>query len=98
MPPRGVVIAPDWDRPPPAPQPEDVSAIRARLVAAIAAEVVRMLACWVSECEPAVVHGPDGLTRGLALAGDPASRILVASQLSTLEACAVAIAGGVEPA
>lgn len=93
VPPRGVVIASDWDRPTrPAHRPEDVAALRARLVAALAAEVVRMLACWVSECEPAVVHGPDGLMRGLALAEDPEARILVPSRLSTLEACAAAIA------
>ncbi|MFC6790767.1 hypothetical protein ACFQE0_14790 [Methylobacterium komagatae] len=97
VPPRGVVISPDWDRPPAAPRPDDVAALRARLVAAFAGETVRMLSAWVSECEPAVVHGPDGLMRGLALAGDPDARILVPSRLSTLEACAAAVTGWVEP-
>jgi|GEM_PF-1691026 len=98
VPPRGVVIAPDWDRPtPPAPRPEDVAALRARLVAAFAGETVRMLSAWVSELDPVVAHGPDGLLRGLALAGDLEARIVVPSRLSTLEACAAAVTGGGEP-
>ncbi|MGN8091638.1 hypothetical protein [Methylobacterium sp. 22177] len=98
VPPRGVVIAPERDRPtPPAHRPDDVADVRSRLVAAFAVEVIRMLAGWVSECEPAIVHGLYGLMRGLALAGDPEARIVVPSRRSTLEACAAAIAGGVVP-
>ncbi|PIU06635.1 MAG: hypothetical protein COT28_16910 [Methylobacterium sp. CG08_land_8_20_14_0_20_71_15] len=33
------------------------------------AEIRRLLGLWVSECEPQLVHGPNGIA-GLALAGD----------------------------
>ncbi len=54
-------------------------------------EIRRMLSLWVSECEPGIAWGPEGLL-GLTLAGDPGpARILVPSRLNTAEACATAL-------
>lgn len=93
VPPRGIVVLhderDDLRAPQPVPPPDE-EALKRRLLAAYADEVVRMLGLWVSECEPAVIYS-EGVQRGLALAGT--MEILVPSRLSTLEACAAAVLG-----
>lgn len=67
--------------------------MRRKLAAAFEAEVRRMLGLWVSECEPGLAWGPEGLL-GLTLAGDPGpARIIVPSHMSTFEDCAAAMKG-----
>lgn len=90
MPPRGVVIAPDWDRPAPRPPEPDLEVLKARLAEALRADLVRMLSRWVSECEPCIVNRWDGLRLGLAL--DGTADVVVPSGLATLEACLAAMA------
>lgn len=90
-PPRGMAIYHPEERPrlpmPAAP----MEAMRRKLAAAFEAEVRRMLGLWVSECEPGLAWGPEGLL-GLTLAGDPSpARIIVPPRMSTAEACAAAL-------
>ncbi|GAN47234.1 hypothetical protein ABID82_001705 [Methylobacterium sp. PvP062] len=96
--PQAVVIHPDWDRPtPPVTRPADFEVVKARLVAALAAEVIRMLGAWVSELDPVVIYAPGGGQLGLSLAGDPEARIVVPSRLSTLDSIVAEVTGGVKP-
>ncbi len=90
VPPRGVVVSPDCDRPAPRPPEPDMEDLKRRLLAAMVEEVNRMLGQWVSECEPVIVFR-DGLQQGLAHAGDPENRVLVRSRLDTMEACVAAL-------
>ena len=93
--PQAVVIHPDWDRPkPPVTRPADAEVVKARLVAALAAEAIRMMGAWVSELDPVIVYAPGGGQLGLAIAGDPEARIVVPSRLSTLDAIVAAVTGG----
>ena len=87
-PPRGMAIYHPEKRPrPPAPA-ASMEAIQRKLAAAFEAEVRRMLGLWVSECEPGLAWGPEGLL-GLTLAGDPGpARIIVPSRPSTTAAVA----------
>lgn len=92
--PRTPIVIPDerddLRSPQPLP-PADVEALKRRLLAAMVGEVNRMLSVWVSEREAVNVYR-EGLQLGLALAGDPNSRIVVRSRLDTVEACAAALA------
>lgn len=92
VPPRGVVIHPDWDRPRRRAPLPDLEVLRTRLAAALRADLVRMLGLWVSECEPCIVNGADGTRLGLAL--DGTAEVIVPSRLTTLEACAAAVGWG----
>lgn len=93
-PPRmAMVIHPEWDAPPPRPPHAEFEDLQAKLVAAIIAEHLRMLGEWVSELEPSVVFGRDGLMLRLSRAGD--DRIVVPSRLATLDACLAVLTGEV---
>ncbi|SFU93567.1 hypothetical protein SAMN02799631_03253 [Methylobacterium sp. 174MFSha1.1] len=93
-PPRPTAI---WhpEEPPRPPVPAGaMEAMARKLAAAVEAEIHRMLGLWVSECEPTIAWGPEGLL-GLALAGDPGpARILVPSRLATRADLLAAAAGG----
>jgi hypothetical protein len=96
--PQAVVIHPDWDRPkPPVTRPADIEVVKARLVAALAAEAIRMMGAWVSELNSVIVYAPGGFQLGLSLAGDPEARIVVPSRLSTLDSIVAEVTGGVKP-
>ena len=90
-PPRGIVIYHSEERPRPPFPAAPMEAMRRKLAAAVDAEVRRILALWVSECEPELAWGPEGLL-GLTFAGDPGpARIIVPSRLSTAEGCVAAL-------
>lgn len=96
--PQAMVIHPDWDRlKPPVTRPADFEVVKALLVAAIAAEAIRMMGAWVSELDPVIVYAPGGSQLGLALAGDPEARIVVPSKFSTLDDIVAKVTGGAEP-
>lgn len=93
-PPRPMAIYHPEERPRPPVPAAPMEAMQRKLAAAIEAEVRRMLGLWVSECEPGLAWGPDGLL-GLTLAGDPGpALIIVPSRLST-SAAITAVVGEV---
>lgn len=90
-PPRGMAIYYREERPRATVPAATMEAMRRKLAAAFEAEIRRMLGLWVSECEPGLAWGPEGLL-GLTLAGDPGpAHIIVPSRMSTAEACAAAL-------
>lgn len=87
-PPQGLAIHHPDERPRPPMPGAPMEAMQRKLATAIQAEIRRMLGFWVSECEPGLAWGPEGLL-GLMLAGDPGpAHIIVPSRLSTAAAVA----------